>query len=27
VIEGLKTLRVVLEPNPHGLDFDLTWQG
>jgi len=27
VIEGLRTLRVVLEPNPHGLDFDLTWQG
>jgi hypothetical protein len=27
VIEGLKTLRVVLEPNPHGLDFDLTWHG
>jgi hypothetical protein len=26
VIEGLKTLRVVLEPNPHELEFDLTWQ-
>jgi hypothetical protein len=27
VIEGLKTLRVVLGPNPHGLEFDLTWRG
>jgi hypothetical protein len=27
VIEGLKTLRVVLEPNPHELEFDLTWEG
>jgi len=27
VIEGLKKLRVVLEPNAHGLEFDLTWQG
>jgi hypothetical protein len=25
VLEGLKRLRVVLEPNEHGLDFDLTW--
>ena len=27
VIEGLKTLRVILEPNEFGLDFDLTWEG
>jgi hypothetical protein len=27
VIEGLKRLRVVLEPNAHGLEFDLTWEG
>src|SRR5262245_32343341 len=27
VLEGLKRLRVVLEPNEHGLSFDLTWQG
>jgi hypothetical protein len=27
VIEGLKKLRVVLEPNPHDLEFDLTWEG
>jgi hypothetical protein len=27
VIEGLRRLRVVLEPNEHGLDFDLTWEG
>jgi hypothetical protein len=27
VIEGLKRLRVVLEPNEHGLEFDLTWEG
>ncbi|MFI6324701.1 hypothetical protein ACIBG8_44755 [Nonomuraea sp. NPDC050556] len=27
VIEGLKRLRVVLEPNEHGLSFDLTWTG
>jgi hypothetical protein len=25
VIEGLRRLRVVLEPNEHDLDFDLTW--
>ncbi|MGE5286793.1 MAG: hypothetical protein ACM3ML_06225 [Micromonosporaceae bacterium] len=25
VLEGLKKLRVVLEPNDFGLDFDLTW--
>jgi hypothetical protein len=25
VIEGLRRLRVVLEPNEHGLEFDLTW--
>jgi hypothetical protein len=27
VIEGLKKLRVVLEPNEYGFDFDLTWRG
>jgi len=27
VLEGLKRLRVVLEPNEHGLAFDLTWEG
>jgi hypothetical protein len=27
VIEGLRTLRVVLEPNEHDLEFDLTWDG
>ena len=27
VIEGLKKLRVILEPNEFGLDFDLTWEG
>ncbi len=27
VLEGLWRLRVVLEPNEHGLDFDLTWEG
>ncbi|WP_433175691.1 hypothetical protein [Actinoallomurus sp. CA-150999] len=27
VLEGLKRLRVVLEPNDHGLAFDLTWEG
>jgi hypothetical protein len=27
VLEGLKRLRVVLEPNEHGLEFDLTWEG
>lgn len=27
VIEGLKRLRVVLEPNPYDLEFDLTWTG
>jgi hypothetical protein len=27
VLEGLKRLRVVLEPNAHGLEFDLTWEG
>jgi hypothetical protein len=26
VLEGLKRLRVMLEPNDWGLDFDLTWQ-
>ena len=26
VIEGLRRLRVVLEPNEHGLEFDLTWE-
>jgi hypothetical protein len=27
VLEGLKRLRVVLEPNEFGLDFDLIWEG
>jgi hypothetical protein len=27
VIEGLQRLRVILEPNPHDLEFDLTWEG
>lgn len=27
VLEGLRRLRVVLEPNAHGLSFDLTWEG
>jgi hypothetical protein len=27
VIEGLRRLRVVLAPNEHGLEFDLTWEG
>ncbi len=27
VIEGLRKLRVVLEPNAHDLEFDLTWEG
>jgi hypothetical protein len=27
VIEGLRRLRVVLEPNDHGLEFDLSWEG
>jgi hypothetical protein len=27
ILEGLKRLRVVLEPNEHGLSFDLTWEG
>jgi hypothetical protein len=27
VLEGLKRLRVVCEPNEHGLSFDLTWEG
>jgi hypothetical protein len=27
VIEGLRRLRVVLEPTEHGLEFDLTWEG
>ncbi len=27
VIEGLRSLRVVLTPNEHGLEFDLTWTG
>ena len=27
VIEGLRRLRVILEPNAHGLDFDLHWEG
>jgi hypothetical protein len=27
VIEGLKRLRITLEPNEHDLAFDLTWEG
>ena len=27
VIEGLRKLRVILEPNAHGLEFDLSWEG
>jgi hypothetical protein len=27
VLEGLRRLRVVLAGNPHGLSFDLTWEG
>lgn len=27
VIEGLKRLRVILEPNEYNLSFDLTWEG
>jgi hypothetical protein len=27
VLEGLKRLRVILEPNDFGLSFDLTWEG
>jgi hypothetical protein len=27
VIEGLRRLRVILEPNEHGLEFDLSWEG
>lgn len=27
VLEGLRRLRVVLEPGEHGLAFDLTWDG
>jgi hypothetical protein len=27
VIEGLRSLRVVLEQNDHGLEFDLCWEG
>jgi hypothetical protein len=27
VLEPLRRLRVVLEPNPHGLDFDLVFEG
>lgn len=27
VLEGLRRLRVVLEPNEYGLAFDLTWEG
>ncbi|WP_206185125.1 hypothetical protein [Thermoactinospora rubra] len=27
VLEGLKRLRVVLEPTEHGLSFDLAWEG
>jgi hypothetical protein len=27
VLSGLRRLRVVLDDNPHGLSFDLTWEG
>lgn len=27
VVEGLRRLRVVLDPNEHGLAFDLSWEG
>ncbi len=27
VLEGLRKLRVILEPNDFGLSFDLTWEG
>jgi hypothetical protein len=27
VLEGLRRLRVGLQPNGHGLEFDLTWEG
>src|ERR1035437_2920458 len=27
IIEGLQRIRFVLEPNEHGLSFDLTWTG
>jgi hypothetical protein len=27
VLQGLKRLRAILEPNDHGLAFDLTWEG
>lgn len=27
VIEGLKKVRFVLEPNDHGMEMDLTWEG
>lgn len=27
VLEGLRRLRVVLEPNDHDLEFDLSWEG
>jgi hypothetical protein len=27
VVEGLRRLRVILEPNEHGLEFDLAWEG
>jgi hypothetical protein len=27
VLEGLKRVRYVLDPNEHGLSFDLTWNG
>src|SRR5919106_851579 len=27
VLEGLKKVRVVLEPNEHGIAYDLTWEG
>ena len=27
VLEGLKKVRVILEPNEHGIAYDLTWEG
>ncbi len=27
VLEGLKRLRLVVEPNEHGIELDLTWEG
>jgi hypothetical protein len=27
ILEGLRRLRFVLEPNEHGIEFDVTWEG